>query len=61
METTEEWIQKTAQEELGTMVGWHIDPLQVAEIFLRYTRKTHFITLAYECPLPVDVYWKNNK
>lgn len=69
METAEERIQKTAQEELGTMVGYYAEPIQVFEIFFPRVRKgitdqrerAHFITLAYECYLPVGVCWKNNK
>lgn len=69
METAEERIQRTAQAELGTMVRYHAAPIQVFEIFSCGVReeitdqreRAHFITLAYECHLPVGVCWKNNK
>lgn len=60
METAEERIQKTARAELGTIIEYGAEPIQVFEIFSRDVRKgltdqrerAHFITLVYECHFP---------
>lgn len=51
-ERLEDRIQKTAEKELGTLVAFDNEPVEVNEIITEQEIRGHFISFLYECRLP---------